>query len=313
MTFIPPEVVDLVLRELHPPDWDWQGLRSDPLNGKGDIHACTLVSRTWHGVAAPLLFRDINYTFLTELDPDSPVGDALPYELRGGRYKTLSMLHQFLKDYPHLARYVCQLRLDNFKTDETTGVYDFVEIICALPNLRVLLLHNIVLGVGPDGIVPPLAEMPPIRLDFLRVSCLAAQNGVLKKTDMGLHDLAELLALFERIDELHLFRIDLDLYDDPNPDPIPNGIDLDYLEVRSLVLTSILPHGAYLVYRMLQASGIANSISALTLDHREAAVGGAADEWYFQNMCSGLRELTYNFGAALGRECYLQMINLGIH
>lgn len=311
MTFIPPEVVDLVLRELHPADWDWQGLRGDPLNGKGDIHACTLVSRTWHGVAAPLLFRDINYTFLAEIDPEVPESGILPYELRGGRYKTLSMLRRFLKDHPHISRYICRLRLDNYWTEELAGVYDFVEIITALPNLRVLLLHNIVLGVGPDGIVPSLEETSHIQLDFLRISCLVAQSGVLRKSTIGLHDLTELLALFARIDELHLYRIDLDILDDPEVDPVAHGIDLDSLQVRSIVLTNILPNAAILVYRMLQASSIAGSIRALTLDHREAAVGGAADEWYFQSMCSVLCELTYNFGAAHRREYCLRVISLG--
>lgn len=61
MNRIPLEILDGILSELHPPDWEtaWKL----PLDGKADLDACTLVTRWWTVPAQRQLFRDVTYSF----------------------------------------------------------------------------------------------------------------------------------------------------------------------------------------------------------------------------------------------------------
>lgn len=159
MDRIPIEIFDFVLNELHPPYWgDTTNLG---LNGKADLDACTLVSRSWAELAQRHLFRDITYSFRASHDgPDIQTSRAFGL-ITPFRSRTLPMLLEFLQQSPRFTRYIHWLTLDLWPQSRIPGLYrrggssaawhvpadvvDYhvlVTLLHSLPNLDSLRLYN---------------------------------------------------------------------------------------------------------------------------------------------------------------------------
>lgn len=211
MNRIPLEILDGILSELHPSDWEtaWKL----PLDGKADLDACTLVTRWWTVPAQRQLFRDVTYSFRathrnTELllKKNEP-----PPELF--RSRILPMLLDFLRHAPRFAGYIRRLRLDLWPQSHRPGVYHrskklhlwcgstsavdynvLVELLHSLPVLDSLQLCNLNLTKNSA-----LARSPAGRLRLSHFSVLHYREtwSIGRQQDRIAFD--KLLQLFELV------------------------------------------------------------------------------------------------------------------
>lgn len=241
----PPELVDAVVKELHPALWDPQWPESP--GSKQDLHACSLVCRLWNGVARPHLFRDISFSFqrhrFTGLAASSPPLEQywriFCLKRQNVRHKTLEMLLCFLQASPSVSSCVRRLKLDmwpdilfRFNEDNQVDSVVFNEILQRLPRLQVLHLCNILLK---SPILSNPYRSAICRLHIVSYGCYySSGGGNFSQRIYTLSDLNNILAFFTSIDELQLSQITMysDVQDgDEHPELGPNPI-----RVKSLIL-----------------------------------------------------------------------------
>lgn len=161
---LPPELIDIILRQVAPkldddfPSRVWwpDSINTNP-HPNHDIASCALVCRDWCVIARPYLFRTLSCSFraaFEELDERIEVYvDVMPQSYRD--QKTLDELVEFLRNHPHLARYVTQLILHMNPAFE---IYDdwtvrfphpslLIDVVNALPRktLRTIELDGVIL------------------------------------------------------------------------------------------------------------------------------------------------------------------------
>lgn len=228
MDRVPTEILDAILRNLLPKNWEQT--YNQPWNGKRDLDYCSLVSHRWNAVSRPLLFRDVIFTPL-----GIPVrGKSLP--------RALESFADFLEQSPHLSSYIRRLRLDfmckkpgvsphgSFVAMQQPGT--FARVLKVLPCIRVLHLHNVVF----ESSAPPL-DTPRIPLSRLRISYYSDtyRSGsnyydVTRITRQSHQNTVQILAHFSRVDELTYFA-----WNKPSDDPA-SPKNIHPVEVSSLVL-----------------------------------------------------------------------------
>lgn len=163
----PPELVDLVFRNLQPVNWgeSWPIARDE----RQTLSACALVSRSWYFLARPYLFGSVVYSFEAdshEFDLESIETARWAYypdaeQYHSGKHipmKTLGMFFEFLYHSPSIASTIRQLRLvcyPTVTTDTPAGKYKLsiqdhvnmdrlMDLLQMMPNLDVLHTMNIV-------------------------------------------------------------------------------------------------------------------------------------------------------------------------
>lgn len=112
---LPPELLDRIADNLHPPKCHRAECCSPILPTKGDLEAFSLVCQYMRSIGQPHLFRDVVYSFRCE--PSETQGGLVPYvqplEHRSNtrRCHTLQMLRTFFQDQPSLGSAVRRLKL----------------------------------------------------------------------------------------------------------------------------------------------------------------------------------------------------------
>lgn len=228
---IPPELVDQIFQGLHTPAEErvdvWQG---DP---KGSLTACSLVCHSWNAIARPHLFRDVVYTYISEvragLEPWDDIPDAQADFGRWCKFpstyhsinprvmeptKTLSMLCDFLHDHPHCASCVRTLSLRGSPHHWTPALgerrlgfaYDsdyfedpevFTMILAQLPRLSRLNLVDVFLS-------PPSTLFTPLRLPFVSLRHVS-MSYLTARRDQAL-ELSKFIGGLCNVDELRVIN-----------------------------------------------------------------------------------------------------------
>lgn len=171
----PPELVDLVFRNLQPVNWgeSWPIARDE----RQTLSACALVSRSWYFLARPYLFGCVVYSFEAdshEFDLESIETARWAYYPDAKLYhsakhipmKTLGMFFEFLYHSPSIASTIRQLRLVCYpavttrtpaekyrlSTQDHVNMDRLMDLLQMMPNLDVLHTLNIVPSYGytPD-------------------------------------------------------------------------------------------------------------------------------------------------------------------
>jgi hypothetical protein len=283
MLYFPPELIDVVFDALHTEDWEesW----NQPLYGKRDLHACSLVSRTWHAVAREHLFRDVVYSFQHIPRNPEPENDAYArtspncwYSFTdkvSARYKTFPMFCAFVDKSPAVQRSIRHLRLEAwpssvhgaFEESDKINTGLFVRLLKTLPSLTTLHLYNIVLSQDPirnPSVTPP-------SLCRLFISFKSELYGC----ERTWHDSTflvkayRLLACFSRLRELHLRGLTDGSF------RAPNGqceLALASVQARSLVIESAHSTQGTL-YHALCRSPLAQTLTSLTFTDAGALAG----------------------------------------
>lgn len=213
MDHTPIELLDIIFSELHPPDWEksWEL----PLDGKADLHACSLVSRSWRQPAQRQLFRDTTYSFRPFTGgPDTPPRSSVRVE---SRYRTLAMLLDFVQHSPRFAPYIRALRLELWPqtfplpnhalNSDGLGAWfepsDVVDggilhaLLHSLPALTSLQLCNV--NLAEDSPFPPHAprlSLSLFSLSFSRNVCGVHANSTTVFKLLGLVDSTKELSVF---------------------------------------------------------------------------------------------------------------------
>lgn len=254
---IPPELIDQIVGELHTPATErieiWQG---DP---KGSLTACSLVCHSWNAIVRPHLFRDVLYTYVSEVRAGMEPWDDIPdvaadfgrwckfpstYRYINPRVmeptKTLSMFSDFLQDHPYYASCVRTLTLRgsphawtpalgerrlgfSYESDYFEDPEVFSMILSQLPRLSRLNLVDVFLS-------PPSTLFTPVHLPFASLNHVS-MSYLTTHRDQAL-ELVNFIRGLCNVDELHVIHAGF-------TDPIPFPARLD---VTSTLGTVIMTH-----------------------------------------------------------------------
>lgn len=218
----PPEIFDSILNELHPLDWEssWKM----PMDGKGNLHACSLVSRSWRELAQRHLFRNTTYSFCASSERHAEHTGRktlfMPMTSRS-RTRTLPMLLHFLQQSPQFMRSIRALRLDFWPQRYPPNVYDaptnggmammfesdtdvvdfntLLALLHSLPALITLQLCNINLAEHTHAIFPTRR----LSLSHFSLSYYRETSGALRLNEhVGHQTVLRLLHIVEKTEEL---------------------------------------------------------------------------------------------------------------
>lgn len=210
---MPLDVINDFLRHLQSDRWykTWP----DSIPEKEDLHACTLVCRTWRPLAQRYLFHDICYSFVNSSD-DSAYGQVaqtagrwVASDIHYPRWvprKTFNMFYDFLRQSPNFAAHVRRLafmpRYPGFHSPSVeyeVGLALFIDLMERLPQLRELVLNNFTLEIPAEFHFPS----PPCGPSLSRLSIL--RRGL----QLSAPGLAAVLGCFSGAKELRLIGMDL--------------------------------------------------------------------------------------------------------
>lgn len=216
---LPPELLECVVEELHPPIWDVPG--PPRIRLKSALLACSRVSRFWRSLVLPHLFRDVSYSYTCE-DHVATLGwkynainsatgrwrvfPSLHGEVRRtiqGPCKTLAMLVEFLQGSPGIASCIHSLSLRGYPTyyigdrqrfTNATHIplRRFMSLLATLLNLKALRTRNVL--ISPESF-EHLQEQPLKPLKQLLVSFPAADTA-------GEQETIAIASCFSRIEQL---------------------------------------------------------------------------------------------------------------
>jgi len=146
ISYLPPEIIDLVLEELRPAK-DAQlvaNLRarqsgSEQPHPNHDLTSCALVCRAWRELSSRHLFHGLAFTFRPSFDTlEEFEGENIENHPPPRTLKTLEEFNVFLRDNLHVARYVTRLVLAMYPF---TRIYDnYDSPLFKLPSVRFLSL-----------------------------------------------------------------------------------------------------------------------------------------------------------------------------
>lgn len=197
---MPVELVDMVIDYLHA-----ENLHSpDYLKVQRILCACTLVSRTWHSIAVPHLFRDVCCTF-AQMNKMVLINNTVVKQSS----RTLSTFFTFLQNSPDIAKSIRSLQLRQldfqsqaegencFEAHHKVDYLEFLAVLKAIPRLQELYLVNFVV-CRPQGVSFPASQRSLSRLhisydgvyttplDFrVDLQALIACAGSIGRLDLG--------------------------------------------------------------------------------------------------------------------------------
>lgn len=220
---IPPEILDNIFDYLHPERWHCPG--REAAKAKSDLHACTLVSRSWYPLSQEHLFRNIVFSFRTTLDDHEDIPDDVEMCGRWVRrmgspmapHKTLFMFVDFLRQCPTLARSIRRLALyahspivtrtravglgvgkwvSQWRSQDRIEASTLSALLKCTSRLQELHLSNVVLSRPAHNYPPPYRPA---------LQCLHVTLGDWHPSSV---DLPALLRHFDKVEGLQLNGID---------------------------------------------------------------------------------------------------------
>lgn len=292
---IPIELVVLITSHFHPPDLTIQpwSMLPEPGSDSWSLLVCSRVCHQWRAVVLPQLFFSLTVNFQRE----PHFGEAAAEYLYGlkRRYKTISLLCEFLETMPGVGGYIRQLKLvgrsprDPPADDQQLSARLFSRLLALCPNLDVLHLLGVFLR---DVDMPDVASQRALRV----LKILPCTRGARQQLQTPSHahnaDAAPLL-FFSSILHLHLSTL-------PHIQQwLPSGAASKSLTVPHLTIERT-GCGVMLFSDFLRMSGAVRTVTRLT------TVGLFKPQTYLQIMrmpfhpvCPELQRLLALVGPAL--------------
>ena len=291
MPYIPAELVDNILGNLHPNAWEEQ--LNDEFRGKQNLHSCSLVSRSWSTVSRRHLFRDVIYSFKRLPDNPPPDFDTGDYEgrdphpvygvwlssrvkprtsLETVRYKTFPMFCTFIRKSPAIRQYIRRLRLDAWPSGSLDGYNDdnqisrdaFVQLLHDLPTLETLSLCNIILSTH---LIDTSIPFPRLKKVFITENVdMGSDNEGCKRSwakfPLNSHSYKDILACFTIV-EFEQLRIHINGWDESRE--MPNDPPPCSMQAETLVVSDVGYRGTWDALQYFATSPHLGAVRSLSL------------------------------------------------